>query len=70
MTELDFSNKALEKRIDFLQVRIDYDKNIAIRRYTEEYEQNLDQMKDCHISFNQWLTERKIEALSYEISSI
>ncbi len=66
--KLDFSNEAIEKRIDFLKVEIKCDKAKAEQRYKEEYEQNIDGMKDCCISFNQWLSEREIEALRYNIS--
>ncbi len=66
--KLDFSNEALEKRIDFLKVEIKCDKIKAEERYKEEYEQNVEGIKDGNISFNQWLAEREIEALSYSIS--
>lgn len=65
---LDFSNSELEKRIDFLTVEIKCNKEIAVHRYNEEYDKNIDGIKDCCISFNQWLTEREIEALDYTIS--
>jgi len=66
--KLDFTNEAIEKRIDFLKVEIKYDKAKAEQRYKEEYEQNINGMKNYCISFNQWILEREIEALSYTIS--
>ena len=65
---LGFSDKALEKRIDFLKVEIKCDKKKAEARYKEEYEQNFEGMKDGQISFNQWLAEREMEALHYTAS--
>ena len=66
--EMGASTEAFIKRIDFLRVQIHYDREVAEKRYEEELEQNIDGMKDSHISFNQWLTEREIEALGYHIS--
>lgn len=64
----DFSNEALRKRIDFLTVEIKCDKAKAIERYDEEYQENINGVKDCNMSFSQWLVEREIEALRFNIS--
>ena len=57
------------KRFDFINIELKYDKVEAERRYQVEYDNNTGGIKDCHMSFNQWLTEKEIEALVYQIKS-
>lgn len=59
-------DEILEQRIadlNFIKIKIDVDEDIAKLRYLNDYNNNINGIKNCNLSYNQWLIEYKLEAI-------
>jgi len=74
LTELKEVSENVEntnsENLNFIKIDIKVNRELAFEIYTKEYNQNINSMKDFHISYNQWLVEKEIEKLTNYINNL
>lgn len=58
-----------EKSFNFVEVAFSIDLQKAQKKYKEELRLNVNNLKDDILSFEQWLTKKKYEALKFELEN-
>ena len=57
--------KEKEKPFNFIKIDFLVDIREAESRYKSDYKNNVDNTRDCQLSFNQWLSNKKYEASKF-----
>lgn len=58
-----------EKSFNFVEIAFSIDLQKAQKKYKEEIKLNVNNLKDDILSFEQWLTKKKYEALKFELEN-